>query len=138
MGAPLDVAVSRVMQAPPDRVRRIMFDAQQDPGWMAAVKVVERLSDDNRPGARVRRVGRFMGRELRWTTETVSSTTQQLDLRIIDGPMRGTVTFLIEPAPGGSNVSIRNIGEAPASRRAPCSRGSCADRSQPIFVVFSN
>jgi len=71
MGVPLDVAVSRVMRAPPERVRRVMFDAQQDPGWMAAVKSVERLSDDDRPGARVRRVGRFMGRELRWTTETV-------------------------------------------------------------------
>ena len=71
MGVPLDVAVSRVMQAPPERIRRVMFDPQQDPGWMSAVKSVERLSDDDRPGARVRRVGRFMGRELRWTTETV-------------------------------------------------------------------
>jgi hypothetical protein len=54
-----------------------------------------------------------MGRTLRWTTEVVAETPNQLDLRIIDGPMRGTVTYRIEPFGSGSEVSIRNTGEAP-------------------------
>jgi hypothetical protein len=74
MTAPLDVSVSRVMQAPPDRIRRIMFDPMQDPGWMAAVKSVERIDTHEEPGARVRRIGRFLGRPLRWTTELIART----------------------------------------------------------------
>ena len=119
MTAPLDVSVSRVMQAPPDRIRRIMFDPMQDPGWMAAVKSVEPIDAHDEPGARVRRIGRFLGRPLRWTTELMAKTPSQLDLRIIDGPMRGTVTYSIEPAGSGSQVTIRNTGEAPGFAPRP-------------------
>ena len=34
--------------------------------------------------------------------------------RIVDGPMRGTVTYRIEPERIGSRVTIRNVGRAPA------------------------
>ena len=80
---------------------------------MAAIKSVEPLADHGQPGARVRRTGRFMGRTLQWTTEVMSTAPDHLDLRIVDGPMRGTVAYHIEPSGSGSQVSIRNIGEAP-------------------------
>jgi hypothetical protein len=67
----LDVSVTQSMLASPDRVRAVMFDPRFDPDWMAAVKSVEPLVEETRPGARVRRVGRFLGRTLRWTTEVV-------------------------------------------------------------------
>jgi uncharacterized membrane protein len=89
-----------------------MFDPRHDPEWMAAVKSVAPLDDDVRPGARVRRVGRFLGRTLRWTTEVVSVDPRELQLRIIDGPMRGIVTYHIEPSGTGSQVTIRNTGQA--------------------------
>ncbi len=113
VGAPLDIAVSQMIQADPDRIRAVMFDPRQDPRWMAAVKAVEPFAGHEQPGGRVRRIGRFMGRTLRWTTELVARSPGQLDLRIVDGPMRGTVTYRIEPAGAGSYVSIRNTGEAP-------------------------
>jgi hypothetical protein len=113
MSAPLDVSVTCVMHASPARVRGVMFDARHDPSWMAAVKTVEPLDRSQGPGARVRRTGRFMGRTLRWTTEVVAATASHVELRIIDGPMRGTVTYRIDPIDGGSEVSIRNVGEAP-------------------------
>jgi uncharacterized membrane protein len=113
MSAPLDVSVTRFMNAPPERVRGVMFDPTGDPRWMKAVKSVEPLDEGRATGARVRRTGRFLGRPLRWTTELVSITPSRLDLRIVDGPMRGTVTYEIQPAAGGSEVSIRNVGSAP-------------------------
>jgi uncharacterized membrane protein len=113
MASTLDVFVTELVAASPDRVRRIMFDARQDPTWMSAVKNVELLSEDLRPGARVRRIGRFLGRTLRWTTEVTRVTAEILDLEIIDGPMRGTVTYRIEPESLGSRVTIRNMGRAP-------------------------
>ena len=109
----LDVSVAMPVSASPDRVRSYMFDPRHDPEWMAAVKTVEPLDDDARPGARVRRVGRFLGRTLRWTTEVVSVQPTELQLRIIDGPMRGTVTYRVEPSESGSLVTIRNTGHAP-------------------------
>jgi Polyketide cyclase / dehydrase and lipid transport len=109
----LDVSVTELVAASPDHVRRIMFDARQDPTWMTAVKNVELLSGDLRPGARVRRIGRFLGRTLRWTTEVTRVTAEILELEIIDGPMGGTVTYRIEPESVGSRVTIRNVGHAP-------------------------
>jgi uncharacterized membrane protein len=113
MGAALEVAVTGLIDASSDRVRRIMFDPRQDPTWMAAVKRVEVLTDDVGAGARVRRIGRFLGRTLRWTTEVTRVSAETLDLDIVDGPMRGTVTYRIEPDGDRSRVTIRNVGLAP-------------------------
>jgi uncharacterized protein YndB with AHSA1/START domain len=113
MASLLDITVSQFIAAPVERVRAIMFDPRHDPCWMAAVKTVEPLVADLHAGTRVGRTGRFMGRTLRWTTEVTSAAPDHLDLRIIDGPMRGTVAYHIEPDGSGSRVTIRNIGEAP-------------------------
>jgi hypothetical protein len=45
------------MAASADRVRAVMFDPRQDPGWMAAVRSVEPLGNETVPGARVRPSG---------------------------------------------------------------------------------
>jgi hypothetical protein len=108
----IDVTVSREMSVAPERVRAVMFEPRNDPQWMAAVKSVEPETDSYLPGAHVRRVGRFLGRELRWTTELVSTSPTRVELRIIDGPMRGNVYYTIEPSAHGARVSIRNTGEA--------------------------
>jgi hypothetical protein len=60
-----------------------------------------------------------MGRELRWTTELVSATATHVELRIVDGPMRGTVHYDVQPAGAGSLVTIRNVGEAPGFAPKP-------------------
>jgi uncharacterized membrane protein len=113
MPSTIDVSVTTVIDAAPDRVRVIMFDPRQDPTWMAAVKHVEVLSDDMNPGARTRRTGKFLARTLRWTTEVRAVSAHALDLEIVDGPMRGTVMYRIEPEGSGSRVTIRNVGLAP-------------------------
>jgi len=97
MPSPLDISVSQIVAAPAERVRSLMFDPRQDPRWMAAVKTVEPLAAEFVPGTRVRRTGRFLGRTLHWTTEVTAVSAHHLDLRIVDGPMRGTVEYRVEP-----------------------------------------
>jgi len=80
---------------------------------MAAVNTVEPLAADLGPGTLVRRTGRFLGRTLRWTTEVTGVSADHLALRIVDGPMRGTVEYRIEPDEHGSRVTIRNVRRAP-------------------------
>jgi len=109
----LDVTVSRAVAAAPERVRAVMFDPLQDPRWMAAVKSVEPLGPSAGGAARVRRTGRFLGRTIRWTTELMSAQPHEVELRIVDGPMRGTVTYRVDARDAGSLVTIRNTGEAP-------------------------
>jgi uncharacterized membrane protein len=113
MSQSIDVRVELPIHASADAIRAAMFDPRQDPHWMAAVRSVEPEADTLRPGARVRRTGRFLGRTLQWTTEVLAVTPNDLHLRIIDGPMRGDVFYRIDPASSGSLVSIRNTGDAP-------------------------
>ena len=113
MASPIDLSVRKLDAAPAKRVRAVMFDPLQDPRWMAAVKTVEPLAADLGPGTLVRRTGRFLGRTLRWTTEVTGVSANHLDLRIVDGPMRGTVAYRIERDESGSRVTIRNVGQAP-------------------------
>jgi len=113
MASPIDLSVSQLVAAPAERVRAVMFDPLQDPRWMAAVKTVAPLAADLGPGTLVRRTGRFLGRTLRWTTEVTGVSANHLDLRIVDGPMRGTVAYRIERDESGSRVTIRNVGQAP-------------------------
>lgn len=80
---------------------------------MTAVKAVEPVIGEAGRPARVRRTGCFLGRTIRWTTETTALRPDEIELRIIDGPMRGTVTYRIQPSGTGSFVTIRNTGEAP-------------------------
>jgi uncharacterized membrane protein len=113
MASTVDVSVAAFVDASPARVRDIMFDPRQDPTWMAAVKHVEPVTEELRPGARVGRMGKFLGRTLRWTTEVIDVSAQSLELAIVDGPLRGTVMYRVEPEGTGSRVTIRNVGRAP-------------------------
>ena len=112
--ATFDVAVQKIVAAPPERVAEVMFNPRHDPDWMKAVRAVRPDDRGLRPGARVARTGRFMGRELRWTTEVQAvDSPRRLHLRIVDGSMRGEVEYGIAPSGTGSVVTIRNTGEVP-------------------------
>ena len=56
-----------------------------------------------------------MGRKFSWQTEVVEFEPERLlRMDFVAGPMKGgSVTYRIEPAPGGSVVSIRNTGPGP-------------------------
>ena len=107
----VNVAVETEINAEPTDVASVMFDAQREPEWIEAVKHVELIDAALQPGARVKRVGRFMGYEFTWTTEVESiHFTHLLVLRIKDAPISGTVTCEIQRSGAGSVVRLHNQG----------------------------
>src|SRR4051794_25298495 len=110
----MDVEVSRRIPAAPERVARIMFDPNHDPQWIGGAKAIERLTDDpHAPGARVKRIGGFMGKKFFWVTELAEYEPERLmRMRFVEGPMKGEVSYRIDPDGDGARVSIRNSGGA--------------------------
>jgi uncharacterized protein YndB with AHSA1/START domain len=108
----MDVEVVRDVPARPDQVAAIMFDPARDPEWIGGARSVELLSaDPTAPGARTRRKGGFMGKKFSWVTEVEDyAPGRLLRMRFVEGPMKGGVTYRIEPRGEGSRVSIRNHG----------------------------
>jgi hypothetical protein len=108
----MDVMVQRAIAASPASVARVMFDPGVDPKWIGGAKSVERLTPGAiGKGSRVRREGGFLGRKFGWVTEvTAYKPERRLEMRFVEGPMKGGVTYEIEPVGKGSLVSIRNQG----------------------------
>jgi hypothetical protein len=111
----LDVAVDIDVAAPPSAIAAVMFDPHRDPDWIGAVSAVEVVDPALAPGARVRRRGQFLGREIEWTTAVESvHFPHALAMRITDGPFAGLVRYEIARTPDGSRVRIRNTGQLTA------------------------
>ena len=110
----MDIEVSRRIAAPPARVAEIMFDPDRDPEWIGGARAVERLTPDPHAlGARVKRIGGFMGRKFFWVTELAEFEPDRLmRMRFLEGPMKGEVSYRLDPDSDGARVSIRNNGGA--------------------------
>lgn len=107
----VDVEVHAHMPAPPERVAGVMFDPAREPDWMAAVKAAGWLDAPLALGSRAWQKGRFLGKEIGWTTKVVEHTPERsLRLQIEGGPFRGTVHYAVQSVAGGSDVSVRNEG----------------------------
>ena len=112
----MDVAASRHIDAPPDKVSKIMFDPLRDPEWIGGARRVETpTGDPTAIGQRTTRHGGFMGKKFSWQTEVISFEPDRLlHMDFIEGPMKGgSVIYRIEADGAGSNVSIRNTGPGP-------------------------
>ncbi len=110
----MDVLVSTDMAASPRRVAAVMFDPRRDPEWIGGARAVDPPTDDpTAVGARTRRHGGFLGKKFSWVTEVVEHRPDSLlRMNFVEGPMRGEVSYAIEPRPNGSRVSIRNAGSS--------------------------
>jgi uncharacterized protein YndB with AHSA1/START domain len=107
----VNVTVETEINAEPTDVASVMFDAQREPEWMTAVKSVELVDAALQPGARVKRLGRFMGYEFSWmTTVEAVHFPHLLVLRITDAPISGTVTYEIQRSGSGSVARVQNQG----------------------------
>lgn len=110
----MDVTVTIDMPAPPERVAAIMFDPRRDPEWIGGARSVDMPPDDPTAiGARTRRNGGFLGKKFSWVTEVIEHRPNaMLRMAFVEGPMKGEVSYTIEPTGSGSRVSIRNSGGA--------------------------
>jgi len=111
--AAIDVAVEIDIQAAPADIAGVMFDPEREPQWIKTVTAVELVDPALEPGARVKRTGTVLGRSFSWTTEVEAvHFPHLLTLRVIDGPLTGTVRYDIQRAGSGSRVRVRNVGES--------------------------
>jgi len=108
----VDVTAEVAIAAAPADIAAVMFDPAREPEWMKAVSGVEVLDPALVPGARVRHLGRVLGREMAWVTEVETvHFPHVLALRVNDGPFVGTVRYEIQRAGLGSVARIRSVGE---------------------------
>lgn len=108
----IEVTVQIDIAAEPTDVAGVMFDPHREPEWIQAVKTVEVLDPGIKPGARVRRTGTILGREFTWTTEVAGfNFPHLLELKIAEGPIVGTLTYLVGRSGGGSMARIRTVGD---------------------------
>ena len=93
-----------------------MSNVHREPEWMRAVRRVE-FSDgstDYRPGARMRRTGKFMGIPLTWASEVTNCEPGRLiAFRHTGGALVGESRWEIVARPGGSNIRFWTRGAAP-------------------------
>lgn len=116
----IEVSAQIDIAAEPTDVAGVMFDPQREPEWVQAVKTVEVLDPGIKPGAKVRRTGTFFGRDVSWTTEVAGfNFPHLLELKVAEGPVAGTLTFLIGRSGVGSMARIRAVGDAAALGALP-------------------
>jgi hypothetical protein len=119
--AAVNVSAQTDISAEPTDIASVMFDPQREPEWVSSVTSVELVDRAIKPGARVRRTGRVAGRDLTWTTAVETfHFPHALTLRVTDGPIDGTISYVIQrSAAGGSTVKIQTRGEATALGALP-------------------
>jgi hypothetical protein len=64
----IEVSADIEIAAAPADVAAVMFDPARESEWLQAVKGVELIDSALAPGARVRHIASFMGKEISWTT----------------------------------------------------------------------
>lgn len=110
----LDVLAAVEIARPPDAVGAYEFDPANDPTWIGGVSSAERLTDGPiAVGARVRRVGSFLGRPIEWVMDVVEHVpARRLAMHAIRSPFPMDVTYELAPSARGTRASIRIQGQA--------------------------
>lgn len=108
----IDVSVDIEISAAPADVAGVMFDPARDSEWLQVVTGVELIDPALAPGARVRRTGTVLGRDVSWTTEVERvHFPHLLTLRVTEGPVLGRVRYEIQRSVTGSTVRIRGVSD---------------------------
>ncbi|MER9951988.1 SRPBCC family protein [Mesorhizobium sp. M0047] len=110
----VDITVRSTMAAAADSIATVMFDPSRDPEWIGGVQRVEVIAlPPYGIGTRVRRHGAFIGRSFAWVTEVTEFEPGRLvRMKYVSGPFAGGVDYSILPVGEGSEVVIRNYGNA--------------------------
>jgi uncharacterized protein YndB with AHSA1/START domain len=110
----VDVTVEQEIRRPPDQVAAYAMDPANDRDWIGALTRVEVLGDGAvAPGTRVRRVARFLGRDMEYVNEiTELDRPRRLAMRSVKAPFPMTVTYEFEPAGDGTLMRIHTGGDA--------------------------
>ena len=112
----LDVTATLDISAPPEAVASVQFDPARDPEWIGGV---DRVETDTPPplgiGSQVRRIGRFMGRQIVWLMRVDAFEPARLvAMHALESPFPMDVDYRLEPLDGGrrTRAGIRIRGNA--------------------------
>ena len=116
----IDVSAEIDIDAAPADIAGVMFDPQREREWIPVVSSVELIDAALKPGARVRRTAHVLGQDITWTTEVEQvHFPHVLTLRIVEGPMTGTLRYDIQRSGTGTRVRVRANGDSPKLRFVP-------------------
>ena len=104
MRAELTIEIART----PDDVFAYLTDVSNLPAWQAGVKSARMR------GGRIEESRSLLGRELHTSLEIVEREEPRLfTLRALDSPVPFTVRHELEPAPGGTRLTVTAEGDVP-------------------------
>lgn len=108
------MTVEQVIGRPPEQVAAYAMDPANDRDWIGALTRVEVLGDGPvGPGTRVRRVARFLGRDMEYVNEiTELRRPERLAMKSVKAPFPMTVVYEFEPAGDGTRMRIHTGGDA--------------------------
>jgi carbon monoxide dehydrogenase subunit G len=104
MRAELTIEIART----PEDVFAYLTDVSNLPEWQAGVRAVERHGD------RIEETRSFLGREMHTKLEIIENEPPRaFTLKALDGPVKFTVRHELEPAGGGTRLSVVAEGDVP-------------------------
>ena len=104
MRAELAIEIART----PEDVFAYLSDVSNLPGWQSGVRRAEKT------GNRIEETRSFLGREMHTTLEILESEAPRVfTLKALDGPVRFTVRHELEPAAGGTRLTVVAEGDVP-------------------------
>jgi carbon monoxide dehydrogenase subunit G len=113
--AELTIEIART----PEDVFSYLTDVSNLPAWQSGVK-----SATLRDG-RIEESRSLLGRELTTTLEIVAQEEPRLfTLRVLEGPVPFTVRHALEPADGGTRLTVTADGEVPGFAAGLLARGA--------------
>src|SRR5215208_5861422 len=115
----MDVQVQTTIARPRESVAAYLFDWRNDTAWIGGISEARRVDDgDFGVGSRVARVARFLGKRIEYVNEVVDlEPGRRLAMRSVQGPFPMRVTYEVDDADGGTEVRLRNEGDASRAYR---------------------
>jgi hypothetical protein len=110
----VDVSVEQLIGRPQAEVAAYAMNPANDRDWIGALTEVEVIGDGPvGQGTRVRRVARFLGKDMQYVNEIVEfEPPERLLMKSVQAPFPMTVTYEFEPEEAGTRMRIRTGGDA--------------------------
>jgi Polyketide cyclase / dehydrase and lipid transport len=108
---PIDISIEAQIRRPVAEVAAFVIDPANEPTWIGGIEESAPLSADPiRPGSRVRRVAKFMGRRIEYTPEVMEYEPCRRLLMETRVPFPMTIEYVFGERAGGTSFTQRLRG----------------------------